>query len=353
MAFWTEPRRGANYFAAPMNSEWIEAAQNLGIGWVRLAFNIWPTESRDFLLGDADQYDGLVPEDLALVRSQLDLAAEHELPIVLTTLSLPGTRWRQHNDFENDHRLWESPHIFRPQAVAFWADLVDAVGDHPALVAVNVLNEPRPRRHEAVNPFYDVVLTEVRRTHPELPMMFDAPADASPEGFPSLTPLDDPAGLYDLHLYEPWDFVNWRRNQGRYPYPGNDGNGRRVDREYLSNALDAVRQWQTANGVEAHQMVLGEFGIDRRIPGAERYLADVIDLAEARGWHWAFYAFRDWQALDYELGPDPLPRGYHMAWERGEPMTLERVPNPMIDVIREGLRGEIAQTGQSGEGSGK
>jgi hypothetical protein len=35
-----------------------------------------------------------------------------------------------------------------------------------------------------------------------------------------------------------------------------------------------------------------------------------------------------------------LPTGYHVAWERGEPMTLPRVPNPSIDVIREGLRSE-------------
>jgi hypothetical protein len=63
----------------------------------------------------------------------------------------------------------------------------------------------------------------------------------------------------------------------------------------------------------------------------------VIDLAEQNGWHWAFYAFRDWEAMDYELGTEPPPAAYWDAEERGEAYPLPRVPNPMFDAIQAGL----------------
>ncbi|MEE2777162.1 MAG: hypothetical protein VYE73_10445, partial [Acidobacteriota bacterium] len=53
---------------------------------------------------------------------------------------------------------------------------------------------------------------------------------------------------------------------------------------------------------------LGEFGCSRESVGAARYLADVMDAATARMWHWAFYAFREdtWSQMGYELGAAPL-----------------------------------------------
>jgi len=334
--FWDVPRRGANFFARPMDDEWLAAASAAGTEWVRLAPAFWPAAERDFLLGDADDYRGLQPQDLAVLREQLDRAQAHDMKIVWAMLSLPGARWRQHNGDEDDPRLWRDPG-FSEQAVRFWADLVAAIGSHPALAGINVLNEPRPLEPGQLGPFYADVVAAVRAIDVGLPILLDPGPDAEPAALAALDALADPAVLYDVHCYEPWEFVTWSRNQGRFSYPGTDEEGRTIDRAFLESVLGRVARWQDDHDVPSSRIVLGEFGIDRRIAGAAEWLTDVIDVAEGNGWHWAFYAFRDWQAMDYELGAQPPPAEYWDAEERGEVYPLPRVANPMFDAIRDGL----------------
>ncbi|MCH9682265.1 MAG: glycoside hydrolase family 5 protein [Deltaproteobacteria bacterium] len=342
MALWDQPRRGTNYFAAPMTPAWIRAARATGVGWVRLSSAAWPREDGDdHLLGSADDYTTLVADHLDLLRDQLDLAHAEGMPVVFTMLSLPGARWRQHNDDTNDLRLWTLPERFQPQATRFWADLVEQLGDHPALVAVNILNEPRPPDPEALGPFYARTIEAIRAVHPTLPIMVDVGVDAAPSTIEDLAPLADPHVLYAVHVYEPWDLVTWRVHRGARRYPGADGAGRPIDAAFLQRTLAPVGAWQRRHQIPSRRIVMAEFGIDRRIEGAATYLHDVLCIAETQGWHWGFYAFRDWQAMDYEVGPRPLPPGYWAAQERGEPIALTRGPNPQLEVLRQALAGDL------------
>ena len=76
---------------------------------MRLTFSKWPSARRDFLMGEADKYTGLVPEDLATLRRTLDAAHAAGLKVVVTPLSLPGARWSQQNGDRLDDRLWSQP----------------------------------------------------------------------------------------------------------------------------------------------------------------------------------------------------------------------------------------------------
>src|SRR5262245_53393791 len=53
MAFWLEPKKGANFFNDNPAGDAYEAAAAAGIDWVRLAYDKWPAVQRDFLIGDA------------------------------------------------------------------------------------------------------------------------------------------------------------------------------------------------------------------------------------------------------------------------------------------------------------
>lgn len=75
ISFWDQPARGANVFnAAPKDQAYFEALADTGATWARLTFSKWKGRERDFLIGDADHYRGLVPEDLARLRAELDAA---------------------------------------------------------------------------------------------------------------------------------------------------------------------------------------------------------------------------------------------------------------------------------------
>ena len=58
--YWDVQRRGANNFNGIATQEkWFEAAAATGIEWVRLAWG----KRRNFLMGSADNYAGLVQKD--------------------------------------------------------------------------------------------------------------------------------------------------------------------------------------------------------------------------------------------------------------------------------------------------
>jgi endoglucanase len=112
---------------------------------VRLVPDKWDSRRRDFLVGNCDRFTRIPARDLATLRTSLDWARERGIGVVLTMLSLPGARWSQNNDGEQDGRLW-SDEDFQDQAIEFWTQLATAVRDDPNIVAYNPLNEPHPAR---------------------------------------------------------------------------------------------------------------------------------------------------------------------------------------------------------------
>lgn len=75
MAFWNTPRHGGNSFnRLPPDQAYFDALSDYGATWVRLSYDKWQPAERDFLLGDADAYQGLPAADLATLRATLDRA---------------------------------------------------------------------------------------------------------------------------------------------------------------------------------------------------------------------------------------------------------------------------------------
>jgi hypothetical protein len=333
-AYFSEPRAGANMFSVFPSARRFRAARALGIEMVRLVPDRWQGLERDFLLGDADDYRGLVAGDLERLRRVLDEAHAAGLRIVLGMLSLPGARWRQHNDDEDDARLWQSE-SFERQAARFWGDLARELRGHPAIVAYNPINEPRTDDDAAIRGVYARIVAAIRSADPSVPIVLDVGRDAAPRAFVGFEPLDDPGVLYAFHFYEPWEHVTWRRNRGEVAY-----GGEAWSRAHLVEALASVDRWRAEHGLAPTRIFAAELGCDRRVPGVERYLDDAIGLIEERGYHWAFYAFRDddWDGFDYELGARPLTEAEREIYARGRALDLDRPGGPAFDVLLRHLR---------------
>src|SRR5262245_37280907 len=97
IAWWDERRHGGNLFDEVETADRLTAAADHRLGFVRLVPDKWHGEGRDFLIGDADRYTGLVAYDLQELNRVLDAAANARVKVELSMLSLPGARWRQHN----------------------------------------------------------------------------------------------------------------------------------------------------------------------------------------------------------------------------------------------------------------
>lgn len=364
IAFWDQPRAGGNSFnAAPPDRAYFQALKGLGATWVRLSFSKWKGEGRDFLIGDADRYDGLAAADLAVLRTTLDAAQAAGLQVAVTPLSLPGARWRQQNGGRFDDRLWSDP-AFADQAAAFWRDLAAALKDHPAVAAYNLLNEPAPelkgglpenaplpaiRDWQAsvagaprdLPAFYDRVIAAIRAVDPVTPVMVDAGCYASPRSLAAWPRrLADDRALYAVHMYEPYDATSApnlkRETPLRYPGATTDYAGAPLawDKAAVAAHLGLAFDWARAQGVPPSHLVVAEFGCMRRWPDCGAYLDDVLDAAEAGGASWAFYAFREdgWEGMDYELPPDLPPGRFYWLTEQGKAASLPRT-GPLMGII--------------------
>jgi hypothetical protein len=357
LAFWGQQRKGANCQNTRVTPAYWAAAREAGIEFIRLVPDGWRADRRDFLMGNADAFDSLDVADLQSLRHVLNHAQSAGVHVILTMFSLPGARWKQNNGDKDDSRLWTQPG-FREQAFSFWRQLATALRDHPAVVAYNPLNEPHPERafglddpHDAkfaawrqgirgtpadLDEFNRGMVVAIRAVDPRTPILLDGWFYADPVGLTVLEPVDDAAILYAFHVYEPWDYTTFRVNRGRFTYPTKMPEGWTPD--IPARQVGQVAEWAEAHHIPPSRIIASEFGVDRRVAGAQLYLTDWIALLNARNWHWAFYAFREdgsWGGLDYELGTAPLGGDFWKAVERGEDPERHkhRGPNPLWQVL--------------------
>ncbi|MCH4870675.1 cellulase family glycosylhydrolase [Pseudomonas sp. TMW22089] len=369
IAFWDKPERGGNSFnRLPPDQAYFDALQDYGANWVRLSYDKWQPAERDYLIGNADQYQGLVAKDLQQLIATLDRAHAAGLKVVITPLSLPGMRWAQNNGDRFDDRLWQDKR-FWTQSAAFWRDLAAVLKEHPAVAAYNLINEPAPEKQAGLAEhadaakmrdwyekqvgsardlpgFYQTLISAIREVDPLTPIMVDAGWYGAADAFSYWpAPLADSRVLYSFHMYEPYAATSAPNLQRArpYTYPGlvpfaagmQKWDPNRV-RSYLQLPLD----WAAQHAIPANRMVAGEFGCMRKLPGCQQYLEDVLSALEAARVHWAFYSFREdsWDGMDYELGSANVPWAYWKAAEDGQPDPVKRSATAEFEPISKRLK---------------
>ena len=369
IAFWDKPERGGNSFnRLPPDQAYFDALQDYGASWVRLSYDKWQPAERDYLIGNADQYQGLVAKDLQQLKTTLDRAHAAGLKVVITPLSLPGMRWAQNNGDRFDDRLWQDKR-FWTQSAAFWRDLAAVLKEHPAVAAYNLINEPAPEKQAGLAEhadaakmrdwyekqvgsardlpgFYQTLISAIREVDPLTPIMVDAGWYGAADAFSYWpAPLADSRVLYSFHMYEPYAATSAPNLQRArpYTYPGlvpfaagmQKWDPNRV-RSYLQQPLD----WAAQHAIPANRMVAGEFGCMRKLLGCQQYLEDVLSALEAARVHWAFYSFREdsWDGMDYELGSANVPWAYWKAAEDGQPDPVKRSATSEFEPISKRLK---------------
>ncbi|WP_163832780.1 glycoside hydrolase family 5 protein [Spartinivicinus ruber] len=366
--FWDTPQHGGNSFnRLPPSQAYFTALRGYGASWVRLAYDKWQAEKRDFLMGDADNYRGISPKDFKTLADTLERAHQVGVKVVITPLSLPFMRWSQNNGGKFDDRLWQNKEHW-DVAAQFWQDLAKRLKDNRAVVAYNIINEPTPEKmgglaehadlptmqawykqqqgtSRDLRAFYDKVIHAIRQVDPETPIMVDAGWYAAADAFSYWpAPLADKRILYSFHMYEPYAATsgpNLKRKKP-YSYPGQVpfGNGLEYwGAKRVAEYLELPSRWAKLHKIPANRVVAGEFGCIRKLSGCKNYLNDVLTVLDQKKFHWAFYSFREdnWDAMDYELGTEKVHWKYWEAMEKGEPDPIKRKLTPLFEVIHKRL----------------
>ncbi len=355
ISFWNNVQKGTNIFNISVTREDIKAAKAYGIAFIRLSPDKFKTSTRDFLIGNPDSYAHLNKEDLAALIKILDMCAEEKMPIVITMLSLPGSRWKQKNNDKDDLRIWTNPD-FQKQAIQFWQDLTLQLKDHPAIVGYNILNEPHLEKtkdssskadqftsqwvQETLYQFYHDVITAIRSVDKDTPIILDSSLHADPQtfGILKIQPFDNI--IYSFHMYEPYTYTNLKLNKGKLIYPGLI-DGKFWDKSALQEYIKQVVLFQDRNHIPSNRILVGEFGGNRKSKGLVQYFQDLIDIFKENKWHFAFYSFREdnWDEMNYELGDKNLGESYWKSIDKGEKPELKLDGNaPTFKVLWDALK---------------
>ncbi len=366
ISYWDQQRKGTNYFNELPTEAWFDAAVAANIKLVRLVFEKWAGEQRDFILGDADNYQGIVEADFQKLLYFLNYAATLDIKIVICPISIPGSRWRQSNGGQKDGRQWTS-WDFRPQVIQYWKDLAGKLRGHPAVVGYNLVNEPHPEIYHQKYSFWQSELPQwyetiegspadlnlfnrqlveaIREVDTDMPIVVESGLYATPWAFDYLKPLEDERIIYSFHMYEPYQFTTKRINQGQFTYPDtlfieDLGRDFHLTEQGLDNFFEPIRQWSQKHQIPRERIWVGEFGCNRHIDGVGDYLRDLIAIFNDHQWHWAFYAYREdtWEAMDYELGTDKVHYTY-WAYQDSSALHLHydhiyKKSQPLWEVIR-------------------
>ncbi len=171
-----------------------------------------------------------------------------------------------------------------------WRLLAMRFRDHPAVIAYDIMNEPRCEPDEWRRIFRETV-EDLRTVDPKTPVVTEFVDTWWPE---------EMNVVYSPHFYAPLTLTHCgvgEYSNVRWRYPGYIG-GVYWDKEQMRVALKPWIDFQRAH--PGARIFVGEFSCILWSKGAENYIRDAIDLFEEYGWSWAYHAYREWPAWDVE-----------------------------------------------------
>ena len=235
-----------------------------------------------------------------LDRVVLPMAEKHGLKVVVDIHNAPGGR------DGHDWRLFDDDEYFAA-LVSAWRGIAAHYRGDPRIYGYDFANEPfqtRPHRRDYWQ-VQDACARAVREIDPGAVVIVESNHMASPYAFAYLSPLAMDDVVYSVHMYDPGTFTHQGVGPGDplgQTYPGVMADGETLDKEFLRRQLAPVREFQLRHHA---RILVGEFSAICWAEGADRYIADCIDLFEEYGWDWCYHAFREWRAWSVEHeGPD-------------------------------------------------
>jgi endoglucanase len=280
-------------------------------------------------------------ENVALLDAVIDACAKHGLKVVIDPHTTPGTSTpyttRASDPLWNDY-YWHG-HLVRQWA--FIAERYRNRGD--VVVGYDLFNEPFLPGDMATttsepgpgnwNELIGRLVHTVRHYDTNMPLIIETAGGYEPGGayinrlaglqFLQLPP--DTRLVLSPHVYDPGRFTH----QGvlgfptglRYPVGGQKG----WNAERLAEALRPFEEFSLRTGVP---VFVGEFSASLHGgDDADRYVADLINLFNAKGWSWVYHSWRDAPPWDAER--TRTAEGY-----------TPRAQTPRLAILTDGIAGK-------------
>lgn len=258
--------------------------------------------TRDFLATgkykDLAEYDRWLDGKLEhLERQVLPWAAKYGIRIVVDLHVPPGGR--------DGDKSWSMYHNaeYAAHFVDCWKRIATRFKGRREIFGLDLINEPAQTRPALPECDYwsvqDRAARAIREIDPDATIIVESNGWDSADAFATLSPLALDNVIYQVHMYQPHQFTHQgvgvkNENYRRCAYPNAE---RKWDKEFIRARLAPVREFQRRHNVRIY---VGEFSAITWAEGADRYIADCIDVFEEYGWDWTYHAFREWSGWSVE-----------------------------------------------------
>ncbi len=245
---------------------------------------------------DIVEYDSWITSRLDhLDKVVLPLAVKYGLKVVIDVHVPPGGR-----DAGSEHNMFYEER-YAKYFVDMWRRIARRFKGREGIYGYDLINEPCHKRMAV--PGFDYwnlqrkAAEAVRAEDPKTPIVVTSNKWGGPDGFAALKPLPVENVIYQVHMYEPFEYTHQRVLGARLETVGWPNAEKGWDRAFLERKLKPVRDFQLKYGVRIYA---GEFSAVCWAPGAGKYLSDCISLFEEYGWDWTYHAFREWPGWSVE-----------------------------------------------------
>ena len=276
------------------------------IRWQLVRSGLKPGESHE---GAA--FNTWLDAELKRLDATLPLCEKYGLKVVIDLHSPPGGKTISGGYVGSEARLF-TDRASQDQFVATWERIARQYKDVACVWAYDLVNEPVENvPGEGCDDWHALATRAaraVRAIDPRRALIVEPSDWGDPGALARFEPIDVPGVVYSVHMYQPHAFTHQgvHSEGGPIVYPG-EIKGKRWDKAALAEVLRPAEEFQRAYGVH---IFIGEFSAIRWAPdgSAHRYLRDVIELMEERGWDWTYHAFREWDGWSVEHGEDRRDR---------------------------------------------
>ena len=202
---------------------------------------------------------------------------------------------------------------YRTNLATFWTAMAQRYVNEPAIVAYDVLNEPKtdwPSRGQWYTNVMPAAVAAIRSVNSNIWLVVESEYQAAAGGFSTMPVLNDSNVIYSFHFYSPHSYCH----QGilgyagyAATYPGSNSMWGTApyafwDIETLRNEMLEVINLATAHPDQ--RILVGEFGVLRWAAGADKWLGDCIELFEEYGWDWCNHSPSGWNGFNVTYAPD-------------------------------------------------
>ena len=287
--------RGVMLPGGPCREDDFKTLREWGATLARYQMTRWFSEkgkNRD--LADFDRWlDGKLDH---LERDVLPWARKYGIQICIDLHVPPGGR-----DETNDLAMYYDK-TYAAHFVTCWRRIATRFKGQSNIYGYDLINEPVQTRRATVADYWTLqrlAAEEIRKIDPTTPIIIEAVQWDSADAFAYLSPLRLDNIIYQVHMYQPGEYTHQgvhakTADYGHYPWPNPE---KKWDKDYIRSRLAPVRAFEKKHNAKIY---VGEFSAINWAEGADRYIADCIDVFNEYNWDWTFHAFREWPGWSVE-----------------------------------------------------